>query len=701
MGDCAPARDTVPAGGAVTMALTMEKKALKKELAATNFIRNIVASDLAVDRFAGRHWNGQPGDGEFQRRGAVDAARIRTRFPPEPNGYLHLGHAKSIFLNFGLARDFHGRCHMRFDDTNPTREEQEYVDSILDAVRWLGFDWADATQNNLYFASDYFERLYECAEFLIARGHAYVDQLSAEEMRLARGTLTEPGRNSPYRDRPPMENLELLREMRAGKHPEGSMVLRARIDMTSPNINMRDPTLYRVRFAHHHRTGDQWCIYPMYDFTHALSDALECITHSVCTLEFEDHRPLYDWCLERCVPTLREPQWHEALELVRSVRSQGVEAAREFALHCHNFSHKLFASEAEAQMRAMFAAWEHGRSAVLRDLNAFYDLLLDQADQFAPLLAHALEERRPDPFELPHQYEFSRLNLDYVVLSKRKLIQLVEEQLVGGWDDPRMPTLIGLRRRGYTPQSLALFAERIGVSKADSRIDFEVLEQALREELDPRVPRAMVVLDPLRLVLTNVDPTTQEICQAPIHPHRPEQGSRSITLRRELWIDADDFLENPPADFFRLTPGGMVRLRYGYVIRCTGCEKDATGKVTLVYAQILPQTRSGTPGANSVKVKGAIHWLPVADALPIEVRMFDRLFTQPDPDSSASDYRTLLDAGSRRVLAAYAEPSLSAAQPEDRYQFERHGFFVADRVDHRAQQPVFNRIATLRDSRAR
>ena len=679
----------------------MDKKAARKEHTATNFIRNIIASDLAADRFATRHWNGRPGDGDFQRRGPVDAARIRTRFPPEPNGYLHLGHAKSICLNFGLARDFRGRCHLRFDDTNPTREEQEYVDSILDAVRWLGFDWADTSQNNLYFASDYFERLYECAEFLVHNGHAYVDQLSAEEMRQARGTLTEPGRNSPYRDRPASENLELLRQMRAGKHPEGSMVLRARIDMTSPNINMRDPALYRIRFAHHHRTGDHWCIYPMYDFAHALSDALEGITHSICTLEFEDHRPLYDWCVERCVPTLRAPQWREALEVVRAIRGQGLEAAREFALHCHNFAHKLFASEAEEQMRAQFAVWDHSRGAIVRDLDKFYDLLLGRAEQFAPLLALALEEHRPDPFDLPRQYEFSRLNLDFVVLSKRKLIQLVEERLVDGWDDPRMPTLTGLRRRGYTPQSLALFAERIGVSKADSRIDFDVLEQALREELDPRVPRAMAVLDPLRLVLTNLDAGTHEICQAPVHPHLPDLGMREIALRRELWIDAEDFMENPPADFFRLSPGGLVRLRYAYVIRCTGFEKDGDGKIRVVYAEVLPQTRSGTPGANSVKVKGAIHWLAQADALSAEVRLLDRLFTQADPDSGSADYRTLLNASSRRVLAAYAEATLAAAQPEDRYQFERHGYFVADRADHRPQRPVFNRIATLKDSRVR
>jgi glutaminyl-tRNA synthetase len=682
---------------------TMDKKAPAKPLApaATNFIRNIVAADLAAGRFSGRHWNGRPGDGSFQQGGALDSARIRTRFPPEPNGYLHLGHAKSIFLNFGLARDFHGRCHMRFDDTNPAREEQEYVDSILDAVRWLGFDWSDGRQDNLYFASDYFEALYECARFLVANGHAYVDQLSMEEMRQSRGTLTEPGRDSPYRNRPAAESLELLEQMRAGQHAEGSMVLRARIDMRSPNINLRDPALYRIRFAHHHRTGDRWCIYPMYDFAHALSDALECITHSICTLEFEDHRPLYDWCVERCVPLLRAPQWQAALESVAALRAQGLEAAREFALHCHNHAHKLFASEPEARMRALFARWDHDRAAVLRDLDEFYDLLLAQGTQFAPLLAHALEDRHPDLFALPRQYEFSRLNLDHVVLSKRKLIQLVEEGLVDGWDDPRLPTLAGMRRRGYTPHSLGVFAERIGVSKSDSRIEYGVLEQAVREDLDVQVPRAMAVLDPLRLVLTNVAADSAEPCSAAVNPHDPAAGTRTIALRRELWIDRDDFREVPPAGFFRLSPGGMVRLRYAYVIRCTGIEKDADGTVNLVYAEVLPQTRSGTPGADSVKVKGAIHWLPVSGSPAAEVRLYERLFRVADPDASEDDYRSLLDPESRKVVQAYLEPSLAAAQPDDRYQFERHGYFVADRKDHRPDRPVFNRITTLKDSRGR
>jgi glutaminyl-tRNA synthetase len=442
----------------------------------------------------------------------------------------------------------------------------------------------------------------------------------------------------------------------------------------------------------------------MYDYAHALSDALESITHSICTLEFEDHRPLYDWCVERCVPVLRAPQWRAALAQVAAIPLQGLEAAREFAMHCHNFAHKLFASDAEARMRAMFLRWEHDRTAVVRDLDTFFNLIASEAPQFAPLLAHALEESRPDPFDLPHQYEFSRLNLEHVVLSKRKLIQLVEERLVDGWDDPRMPTLAGLRRRGYTAQSLALFAERIGVSKAESRIDIGLLEQALRDELDVRVPRAMAVLEPLRLVLTNVDAQVEETCLAPVNPHEAggeNAAMRRIPLRRELWIEREDFQENPPPGYQRLSPGTMVRLRYAYVVRCTGMDRDAAGNVQTVYAEILPETRSGTPGANSVKVKGAIHWLPVADALPAEVRLYERLFSAADPDAEAADYRSLLAADSRRVLAAYLEPTLHAVQPEDRYQFERHGYFVADRENHRPGKPVFNRITTLREARGR
>ncbi|MBV8209575.1 MAG: glutamine--tRNA ligase [Burkholderiaceae bacterium] len=679
----------------------MNRRDTVRPAAAANFIRNVVDADLASGRFARRRWNGRPGDGTFQAQGELDAARIRTRFPPEPNGYLHVGHAKSICLNFGLARDYHGRCHMRFDDTNPEKEEQEYVDSILQAVRWVGFDWTEGAHSNLYYASDYFDKLYEYAEYLIRAGHAYVDEQSAEQMRATRGTLTEAGHDSPFRERPADESLARFREMREGKHGEGSMVLRARIDMGSPNINMRDPTLYRIRFAHHHRTADRWCIYPMYDYTHSISDALECITHSVCTLEFEDHRPLYDWCVERLVPTLRQPQWQEALELVRSLREQGLEVAREFALHCHNFRHKLYASGAETQMRSMFDRWEHDRAAVMRELEAFYKLLLGKAEQFAPLLAGALEEVRPNPFDLPHQYEFSRLNLNYVVMSKRKLIQLVEERRVDGWDDPRMPTIVGLRRRGYTPRSLQLFSERIGVSKAESWIDYPVLEQALRDDLDPIAPRAVAVLDPLRLVLTNFPADRREACSAPVHPHRPELGMRTIELARELWIERDDFMERAAPDYFRLYPGNQVRLRYAYVIACTGFEKDASGRITAVLAEVLFDTRSGTEGANRVKVKGAIHWLPADGCATAEVRLYEHLFTDPQPDAGGRDFRASLNPRSREVVTARVEPVLTLAQPEDRFQFERHGYFVADLRDHSRGRPVFNRITTLRDSRSK
>ncbi len=662
----------------------MNRRDTARPAAAANFIRNIVDADLASGRFARRRWNGRPGDGTFQWQGEPDPARIRTRFPPEPNGYLHVGHAKSICLNFGLARDYRGRCHMRFDDTNPEKEEQEYVDSILDAVHWVGFDWTEGAHSNLYYASDYFDQLYEYAEFLIRTGHAYVDEQSADQMRESRGTLTEAGRDSPFRGRPADESMARFRQMREGRHGEGSMVLRARIDMASPNINMRDPTLYRIRFAHHHRTGDRWCIYPMYDYTHSISDALECITHSLCTLEFEDHRPLYDWCVERLVPTLREPQWRAALELVQSLRG-----------------HKLYASAAEASLRTMFDRWEHDRGAVMRDLDAFYRLLLGKPEQFAPLLAGALEELRPDPFDLPHQYEFSRLNLSYVVMSKRKLIQLVEERLVEGWDDPRMPTIVGLRRRGYTPRALQLFSDRIGVSKSESWIDYSVLEQALRDDLDPSAPRAVAVLEPLRLIITNFPAGQREACLAPVHPHQPELGTRTIDLTRELWIEREDFMERPAPDYFRLYPGNLVRLRYAYVIRCTGVERDAAGRVTAVLAEYLPDTRSGTDGANRVKVKGAIHWLPTDGCLSAEVRLYEQLFTDPQPDAGGRDFRESINPQSRRVMAAFVEPGLAVAQPEDRFQFERHGYFVADLRDHAPGRLVFNRVVTLRDSRSK
>jgi glutaminyl-tRNA synthetase len=574
----------------------------------SNFIRQVIESDLAAGKHATRRWSGRPATGPVQAAGEPDPAAIRTRFPPEPNGYLHFGHAKSICLNFGLARDYAGACHMRFDDTNPAREEQEYVDSILDAVQWLGFSWESAGNRNLYYASDYFETLYQFAEALIGAGLAYVDSQNAETMRATRGTLTEPGRDSPFRNRDPQENLDLFRRMRAGEFPDGSQVLRLRIDMAAPNINLRDPAIYRIRRAHHHRTGDAWCIYPLYDYTHCISDALENITHSICTLEFEDHRPLYEWVLERLV--------------------------------------------------------ELGQLS------------------------------RP----LPQQIEFARLNLTYVVLSKRKLIQLVEEQHVNGWDDPRMPTLAGARRRGYTAAGFRLFTERIGVSRADSWIDFSVLEDCMREDLNAQALRRVAVLDPVRLVIDNFPEGQVELCQAPNHPQKPEWGSRDIALTRELWIEREDFSEQPPKGFFRLAPGAEVRLRYGYIVRCVSVEHDPAGVVRTIHCTYDPTTRSGTPGAEARKVKGNIHWLSAHRSVPIEVRVYDRLFKVPHPGTGERDFLLDLNPDSARIVTAFGEEALADAAPEDRLQFERQGYYVADRVDHRPDRLVFNRTVGLRDS---
>ncbi len=546
--------------------------------APSNFIRSIIEDDQR----SGRH-----------------GGQVTTRFPPEPNGYLHIGHAKSICLNFGIARDFGGRCHMRFDDTNPAKEETEYVESIMSSVRWMGFDWGD----HLHFASDYFQQLYDYAELLVTRGDAYVDSLSADDIRAYRGTLTEPGRDSPWRTRTPAENLDLLRRMKAGEFPDGAHVLRLKLDMRSPNINLRDPLIYRIRHQTHHRTGDAWCIYPLYDYTHALSDAIEHITHSICTLEFEDHRPLYDWCVENL----------------------------------------------------------------------------------------------PVPYR-PYQYEFARLNLTYAVLSKRRLIDLVESGCVDGWDDPRMPTLVGVRRRGYTPEGMQLFCERIGVSKADSWIDMSVLEQAIRDDLEPKAPRAIAVLSPLRLVIDNFPAGRIELCSAPVHPHHPEMGRREFPLTRELWIERDDFAEDPPKGYFRLSPGAEVRLRYGYVVRCTGVDKAADGTVVAVHCEYLPETKSGTPGADSRKVKGNIHWVSVDHALAAEVRLYDRLFAVPHPGAGERDYKLDLNPDSKTVITAQCEPGLSGAAPEQRFQFERHGYFVADMRDTKPGAPVFNRAVTLKDS---
>ena len=581
----------------------------------SNFLRHIVERDLEQGRYAGRRFAGSPGDAAHHAGAAADPARIRTRFPPEPNGYLHIGHAKSITLNFGLAAEYGGVCHMRFDDTNPEKEEQEYVDSILDAVQWLGFSWRAHGVDHLYYASNYFDFMYRAAEALIQAGLAYVDEQSAEQMRANRGDFNTPGTASPFRDRTPEENLARFREMRDGKHADGAMVLRTRIDMSSPNINLRDPAIYRIKHAEHHNTGNRWCIYPMYTYAHPIEDALEQITHSICTLEFEDQRPFYDWLLD-----------------------------------------------------------------TLANLG---------------LLAQPR----------PHQYEFARLNVTYVITSKRKLKALVDEKIVDGWDDPRLPTIVGLRRRGYTPEAIRLMCERAGTSKAGGWTDYASLDIALRDDLEGKAARAMAVLDPIRLTLTNwgevFGAAASELCHAPAHPQRPELGERRFGLGPQVWIERDDFAELPPKGFFRLFPGNKVRLKYGVVIECTGCRRNDAGEVVEVLATVLPDTRSGTPGADKVKVKGTITWVGVHDAVPVELRLYDRLFTEPQPDAGGRDFKASLNPASKRVVTGYVEPSLAGLAADTRVQFERHGYFVTDRVDHRDQAPVFNRITGLKDTWAK
>ncbi len=672
------------------------------ETRTSNFLRQIIERDLSHGTYSGQHFAGTPGDGTHQATGPTDWARVRTRFPPEPNGYLHIGHAKSICVNFGLARDYGGVCHMRFDDTNPEKEEQEFVDGILDAVRWLGFDWNANGTSHLYHASNYFDFMYRAAEHLVDTGHAYVDEQTPEQMRETRGDFGKPGVDSPYRKRSPEDNLARLRAMRDGALPDGAAVLRARIDMAHPNINMRDPTLYRIKRATHHNTGDTWCIYPMYAYAHPIEDALEGVTHSICTLEFEDQRPFYDWTLERIVPVLRAPQFAQAHRLIEQIEAEGVEAGKEFALRCHNLADKLFTGAAEAEMRAMFSRWGHQPDAVLHDLPAFFALLKREAVQFTPLLQHALDERAPNIFKLPHQHEFARLNVTHVITSKRKLKGLVDDGVVAGWDDPRLPTLVGLRRRGYTPESIRQMCERAGTSKSGGWTDYASLDIALREDLDPKAPRAMAVLDPLELVLTNWDAVmgTLELdaCSAPVHPSAPERGVRSFGFSRTLWIERDDFQEQPEKGYFRLFPGNKVRLKYGHVVQCTGCSKDAAGRIVQVQAELVPDTKSGTPGASAIKVKGVITWLSAHDALPAEVRLYDRLFTAEQPDAGGRDPLASLNPDSMRVVTAWLEPSLRGAAPDERFQFERHGYFVTDRHDHRADKPVFNKTTGLKDT---
>ena len=563
----------------------------------SNFIRQKIDTETAAGKYANRtDANGRP------------LPIVITRFPPEPNGYLHIGHAKSICLNFGLAQSYGGRCHLRFDDTNPEKESIEYVNSIKDMVHWLGFDWTDEYgEEHLYYASDYFEQLYQFAEKLIEAGHAYIDSQDADTIRAQRGQLHEAGQNSPYRDRPASESLDIFRRMRAGEFPEGAHVLRAKIDMAASFIVMRDPVIYRIRYAHHHRTGDTWCIYPMYDFTHCISDALEKITHSLCTLEFENNRPLYNWVLERLV-----------------------------------------------------------------EVGVF---------------------EQP----LPEQTEFARMNLTYAITSKRKLLQLVENHHVDGWDDPRMMTLVGVRRRGFTPESLRLFAERIGVSKADSWIEMGVLEQAVRDDLDAKAPRAVAVLKPLKLIIDNYAEGQTELCHAPVHPHHPEMGQREFLFARELWIEQDDFMVEPIKGFFRLFVGNKVRLRHGFVIECTGFDTNDAGEVIAVHANYFPDSKSGTEGSNNYKVKGNIHWLSDASSIPCEIRVYDRLFNDPHPDAGGKDFLSALNPDSKHTSQGFVESGLANTAPETHFQFERHGYFVTDQKDSQPGALVFNRIVSLKD----
>lgn len=685
----------------------MNNEDLKTPSTSTNFIRNIIEEDLARGANLPRYWCGHPAPySEQLEKGEPDHVKIRTRFPPEPNGYLHIGHAKSICLNFGLARDYGGYCHMRFDDTNPVKEDQEYVDGILDSVRWLGFDWVHEKESNLYFASSYFEYMYEFAEHLVKTGYAYVDEQTAEEMKANRGTLHEPGRNSPYRDRSVEENLRLFREMRDGKHPEGSMVLRAKIDMASPNINLRDPAIYRIRFAEHHATGNKWCIYPMYTFAHPIEDSLENITHSICTLEFEDQRAFYDWALERIVPVLRTPQFEEAKQIITSMASGGDSRAMAFVCAAKAAEQKLGHSIPEERVREIFAKWESIPDSIEdHGVTAFFALLKEYPENFTPLLQAALEVVRPNFFLLSHQYEFNRLNLTYVVVSKRKLIQLVTEGYVDGWDDPRMPTIVGLRRRGFTPESLQHFAERCGVSRvAGGWIDYSVLEASLREDLEDRAERRIAVLHPLKLIIDNYSEDASEMLVANNHPQKPEMGTREISFSRELWIEREDFAEVPPKGYRRLTipadgtPAKPVRLRYGYVIVPTSVEKNEEGEIVAVHANYLPETKSGTEGSMTVKTKAAIHWLDAKTAVPAEIRVYDRLFRVPNPDSGEGSFLDNLTPNSKQVLQSFVEPSLATVEKDAKFQFERNGYFVADRIDHEPGKPVFNLAVGLKDS---
>ena len=664
----------------------------KDQFADNHFIRTIIEEDLK----GGKH------------------EAIQTRFPPEPNGYLHIGHAKSICLNFGLAYIYDGLCNLRFDDTNPEKENDEYVNAIKEDVEWLGFHWAGEPR----FASNYFDQLYDYAVGLIKDGKAYVDDLTPEEMREYRGTLTEAGKNSPYRDRSIEENLDLFTRMKNGEFPDGSKTLRLKIDMTSGNINMRDPVIYRIRRAHHHNTGDKWCIYPMYDYTHCISDAIEGITHSLCTLEFEAHRPLYDWVVDNIIVT--NDKTRSAINVLSCILSnlqskyiqldlgnninKHIEIDNEisnmrrmisFQLENLNLESKLNVNILQKLFDISLRSCEGG------SLDEEWTRIAELISDYLNLIKEIMSLLSPFPTR-PRQYEFSRLELLYSITSKRKLNQLVSDGHVSGWDDPRMPTISGMRRRGYTPEGLRLFAKRAGISKSENIVDMSVLEGAIREELENSAPRLMAVLNPLKVTLTNFEAGKTQSRRAAFHPNHEEMGEREIPVSQTIYIEADDFAENPPKGFKRLTIGGEVRLRHGYVIKCDEVVKDEAGNVVELKCSIDHDTLGKNPEGR--KVKGVIHWVSAEHAAEIKVRLYDRLFTVERPDAVRGEdgnylpFTDFLNPESVKEITAYAEPAAKNLPAESRWQFERLGYFVTDRKDHSPEHPVFNRTVTLKDS---
>ena len=663
----------------------------KDQFADNHFIRTLIEEDLK----SGKH------------------TAIQTRFPPEPNGYLHIGHAKSICLNFGLAYIYDGLCNLRFDDTNPEKENDEYVNAIKEDVEWLGFHWAGEPR----FASNYFDQLYDYAVGLIKDGKAYVDDLTPEEMREYRGTLTEAGKNSPYRDRSVEENLDLFTRMKNGEFPDGSKTLRLKIDMALGNINMRDPVIYRIRRAHHHNTGDKWCIYPMYDYTHCISDAIEGITHSLCTLEFEAHRPLYDWVLNNISKNANLLNRIDIIinDLYKIKKLTNQDNEMSYSYNAHPFV-KPSEQEFDKSNKRVDEIWDlekgvirsiedlsrenllHSWKEELEAITAPYQLSVPVVDFSIQILKEIVDVIDPRP----RQYEFSRLELLYSITSKRKLNQLVSDGHVTGWDDPRMPTISGMRRRGYTPEGLRLFAKRAGISKSENIVDMSVLEGAIREELENSAPRLMAVLNPLKVTLTNFEAGKTQSRRAAFHPNHEEMGDREVPVSQTIYIEADDFAENPPKGFKRLIPGGEVRLRHGYVIKCDEVVKDEAGNVVELKCSIDHDTLGKNPEGR--KVKGVIHWVSAEHAAEIKVRLYDRLFTVERPDAVRGEdgeylpFTDFLNPESIKEITAYAEPVAKDLPAESRWQFERIGYFVTDRKDHSKDTPVFNRTVTLKDS---